>query len=39
MIRILSVVAIVVVLLSSCARALTPSEAASGSYKKCRAIR
>lgn len=29
----------VVVLLSSCARAITPGEAATGSYKKCRPIR
>lgn len=29
----------VIVVLSSCARAITPGEAATGSYKKCRAVR
>jgi hypothetical protein len=30
---------IVVYILASCARAVTPGEAASGRYKKCRAVR
>lgn len=28
-----------ILLFSSCSRAVTPSEAASGKYKKCRAVR
>ena len=30
---------IIAIILVSCARAVTPGEAASGKYKKCRAVR
>jgi hypothetical protein len=37
--RQLMVFILLVVLLSSCARALTPDQAARGSFKRCRAVR
>jgi hypothetical protein len=33
-----TLITLIIILLASCARSLTPGEAASGRYKKCRSV-